>query len=136
MVACQAVQVVLDAVDHRRDAELLVIGAALGVALGVAVKRGGQTLVGGGIRQQVAGELLDGELVEWHVRVERADHPVAVGPDIAVRILFETVGVRIARQVQPDGGPALAETRRCQQTVDHPPARGFRVRRQVGLESG
>ena len=39
------------AVDHRRDSEFLVVRAALGIALGVAVKRGRQTLIRRGIRQ-------------------------------------------------------------------------------------
>ena len=51
-------------------AELLVVGAALGVGQRVAVEGGGDELVVGRVGQQVAGQLFDGELVERLVRVE------------------------------------------------------------------
>ena len=56
------------AIDIVADDELLRIGAALLVEAGVAVeaaRRFSDPAVGA--RQQVAGELLDGELVEGHV---------------------------------------------------------------------
>ena len=45
--------------------------------------------------------MLDGELVEWHVGVEGVDDPVAVRPDLAIVVEVQTVGVTIARGVQP-----------------------------------
>ena len=68
--------------------------------------------------QQVAGELLDGELVERHVGVERLDHPVAVRPDRPRAVLLVAVGVGVAGQVEPAPGPALAVVRRGEQPVD------------------
>ena len=64
-------------------AELLVVSAALGVVHRVAVEAGCDEVVVGRLRQQVASQLLDGELIEGHVLVERADDPVAVWPDRA-----------------------------------------------------
>ncbi len=61
-----------------------------------AVEAGGDPLFEGRFRQQVAGELLDGELVEGHVGIEGVDHPVAVRPDRAVVVEVEAVGVGIA----------------------------------------
>ena len=38
---------------------------------------GCDSLLCGGVREQVAGHLFDGEPVEWHVVVERCDHVIA-----------------------------------------------------------
>ena len=62
---------------------------------------GGHELVESPVRQHVAGDLLGGELVPRHVRGEGADHPVAVGPDGAVVVNMDAVGVRIARGIEP-----------------------------------
>ena len=76
------------------------------------MKGGGEALVGGGVREQIASELLDGELVVGHVGVKGTYHPIPKRPDVAVWVPFKSVGVRVARQVQPDGSPPLAEMRR------------------------
>ena len=75
----------VDAVDDRLDAELLLVDAALVVGQRVAVEAGGQLLREAGAGQQVAGQLLDGELVERQVAVEGADDPVAVAPGVRPR---------------------------------------------------
>ena len=75
------------------------------------MEAGGDPLVLGGVGEHVAGDLLDGELVEGHVAVERVDDPVAVFPDFAAIVLFVAVGIGVARQIQPRAGPALAEVR-------------------------
>ena len=54
----------VDAVDDGSDAELLVVGPALGVVHRLAVERRRQLLLQGRARQQVSRELLDRELVE------------------------------------------------------------------------
>jgi hypothetical protein len=46
----------------------------------------GDDLVFGRVWQQVAGKLLDDELVEGLVAVEGFDHPVTVGPDRAAGV--------------------------------------------------
>ena len=66
-------------------------------------------LLGRRIRQQVAGQLLAGELVERLVRVERADHVVAVGKDPLVLVAMEADGVGVAGDVEPPHGHPLAE---------------------------
>ena len=68
--------------------------------------------------KQVAGDLLDRELVERHVGVQGADDPVAIGPDRAVAVALVAVGVGIAGRVEPGGRPALAVVRRGQQSID------------------
>jgi len=49
-----------------------------------AIEAGCELLLVGSVGQEVARQLLDGELVEGHVGVEGAYHPVA--PDILVGI--------------------------------------------------
>jgi hypothetical protein len=59
----------------------------------------------GGVREEVAAELFDGELVEGFVFVEGADDVVAVGPDGAGGIVGVAGGVSIAGEVEPHAGP-------------------------------
>ena len=105
------------AVHHGVITELQGVDAAFLVLHAVAVETGGDALVPGGIRKEVAGDLFDGELIVRHVRIEGADHPVAVRPDGAAPVLFVTVGVRIAGKIQPFAAPLFAIARRGQQTV-------------------
>ena len=70
------------------------------------------------MRQQVAGDLLDDELVVRHVVVERIDDPVAIHPHEPRLVLFEAVGIGIAGRIEPDAAPALAEVRRREQPFD------------------
>ena len=84
------------------------------------MKARGDTLLGGRVRQHVSGQLLDRELVERHVSVDRANDPVAVRPDGPLPILFITVRVGVPRQVQPASGPAFAILRRREQPIDQP----------------
>ena len=58
------------AVGHGFEAELLVVDAAFAVGEGVAVEAGGDALFGGGLGEEVAGDLFTGELVEGHVAIE------------------------------------------------------------------
>ena len=69
-------------------------------------------------RQQVAGDLLDDELVVGQVAVEGVDDPVAVEADLARLVLLVAVGVGVAGGVEPDPAPALAVVRRVQQPID------------------
>ena len=60
---------------------------------------GGDLLLGAGVRQHVACDLLDGKLLERHIFVQRLDDPVAILPRRSQIILFVTVRVRVAREV-------------------------------------
>ena len=68
--------------------------------------------------QQVAGDLLDDELVVGQVAVEGADDPVAIEPDLARLVLLVAVGIGITRGIEPEPSPALAVMRRVEQPVD------------------
>ena len=106
------------AVEDAVDAELFLVDAALLVDLRVAMETGGDALGLGRVRQEVAGELLDGELIKGHVLIECPDHPVAEFPDLARRINGIAVRVGVARLVQPPAAPALSMVRACEQTFD------------------
>ena len=83
------------------------------------LKAGGDPLVERAVRQQVAGELLDGELVERQIAVERVDHPIAIGPHLAVVVEVDAVRVAVARGVQPVAGAVFAVVRRGEIAVHH-----------------
>ena len=108
----------VDAVDDGVESELLVVGAALGVGLGVAVEAGGDEVFEGAVREQVAGEGLDRELVERQVGVQGADEPVAPRPDIAAVVLLVSLGIGVAGEIEPEGGPAFAEVDGAEKAVD------------------
>ena len=74
-------------------------------------------------RQHVAGDLLDRELVERQVAVERVDHPVAILPDAAPVVFLVSVRVGVAREIQPRPRPPFAVVRRGQQPIDDPVVR-------------
>ena len=73
------------------------------------------------VGQQVAGDLLNRELIERHVAIESIDHPVAITPRIqANAVLLVTIAVRIAGEIQPVAAPFFAVMRRGEQTIDQP----------------
>ncbi len=78
---------------------------------------GGDHLILRRLRQQVAGQLLDGEPVEGHVAVEGIDHPIAPAPHVALAIALVAIAVGVARGFEPRVGHALAVARRGQQPI-------------------
>ena len=70
-----------------------------------------------GVWQQVASELLDGELIKGQIGIEGAHQPVAIRPDRARLVGFIALRIRVTGQVEPDRSPALAEARRFEQAV-------------------
>ena len=96
------------AVNHGDVAKLLIVGAAFAVGLGVAMKGGGDELVGRGRGQQIAGELVASKLVERLVVVDGADNPIAIRPNGARRIVGIARAVGITREVQPLARPMFA----------------------------
>jgi hypothetical protein len=85
-----------------------------------AVVAAGDFLFGGGMGQKVARDLLDGELVEGLVGVERVNHIITIR-----KIALDLVAVIAHRvgephRVQPRDGHAFAVMRRSQQAVHLP----------------
>ena len=122
---------------HERFVHRLVgIDTAFFVRHRVAVEAGRDFLILGpllvaALWQHVAGDLLDRELVERQIAVERVDHPVAILPDAAPVVLLVAVRVGVAGEIQPRTRPPLAVARRGQQAIDDAVVG---VRRRVGEE--
>ena len=72
----------------------------------------------GAVENEIARELLDGELVKRLITIERADHPVAVKPHLPLIVQMLTVCVAIAREVEPPMRHVFAKSRRRQQARD------------------
>ena len=65
-------------------------------------------------------ELLEQELIVRQIAIQRVDDPIAIDIRVVVRAVFLkdiTLGVRIARQVEPVASPTFAITRRRQQSI-------------------
>ena len=69
---------------------------------------GGYQLIGGWIGQEIAGQLLDCELIEGHVAVERPNDPIAIGPDGPGWVIRIARGIRVASHIQPAPSPMLS----------------------------
>jgi hypothetical protein len=108
----------VDAINYALDAELFGIDAALLIEHRVAQKTRGHAGLQRRLRQQIARQLFDRELIERHVFVERVDYPVAIWPDRARAVFFEPVGVGVSRGVEPPSPPPLAVMRAVEQAID------------------
>ena len=62
--------------------------------------------------------MFDGELIEGFVGIERLDDPVAVGPDAAVVVDVNAVGVSVTGGVQPIPRLVLAVSGGGQKAID------------------
>ena len=107
-----------DAIDHRQITKLQRVDSPFLVEHRVAVKAGRHNVVGRGAGEQVAGKLANRELIKRHVGIERANHPVAVGPDRPRPVFLIAVGVGIAGQIEPAPGPAFAILRARHEPLD------------------
>ncbi len=109
-----------DAVGAVLGEVFLGLNAAFGRGAGQAIEGGGDLLVRGRVRHQVAGELLAGELVERHVVAEGAQDVVPVRPS-RIRIVAVKAGrVGVAHGVEPVNRHLLGVRRRGEQPVDQP----------------
>ena len=124
---------------HHSDVPVFLIArAAFVVRHRVSMKRRGDKLLVGGVVQQITGDLLKGELIERLVRVQRADDVIAIRPDRPRRIIRVAAGIRIARLVQPELRPMLAERLLLEQVIHGPlVSSGFSVSEKlVNLRQG
>ncbi len=98
---------------------------ALGLHLADKIPRAGGQESGGddGVlivgRDDVPGDLFAQEAIVGLVLVEGLDDVIAIAPGMgAAFVAFETMGVRVVRDVQPMARKALAVMRRGQQAID------------------
>ena len=82
-----------------------------------AVEAGGDLLFQGAVREEIARNLFNGELVERLVAVEGFGDVLPVGPHLAVVVEMDPVRVGVTRIIQPITGAVLAPGRRGQQAV-------------------
>ena len=76
--------------------------------------------------KHVAGDLHPHKLVVRHVVVQRANHPVAIRPEVVADVVpLETVALAEPGEVQPVAAPAFAVVRRAEEVVDHAPVGGI-----------
>ena len=104
-------------VEHGLHAELFGIDAAFFVDHRIAQKAGRDDLILCGVGFHIAGNLVDNKLVVGQIVIEGVDHPVAIEPHRARGVLFITVGIGVARRVEPDARPAFAVVGRREQTI-------------------
>ncbi len=75
-------------------------------------------MAGGGVGEEIAGELFTGELVEGHVLVEGVYDPVAVRGDIVVLIAVVADRIGVADEVEPVAGHAFTEGGVLEEGID------------------
>ena len=76
-----------------------------------AIKARGNALIQRRHWQQITRELLDGELVKWHVVTKGVDDPIPIGPDAANIVEMQTMGISVASSVEPKAGHMFAVVR-------------------------
>ncbi len=87
-----------------------------------------------GRRQQIAGELLDEELVVRQIAIEGVDDVVAIPPgELHHRVGVVRGRLGVAHHVEPMPGPTLAVMRRIEQPVHDP---FIRLRRVIAQKCG
>ena len=89
----------LGAIHRIANVKLLVYCAAFARGHIAPVESAGNFLLACRLRQEIAGELFDGELVEWQIAIERADDPVSVWPHGTLVVEVQTMSVAIARHI-------------------------------------
>lgn len=108
----------IDAVEESDVTLLLGDGTTFAVEEMVAIKGGRDALLGGGRREQVAGELFDRKLIEGLIRVEGFNYPVAPNPLEGVAVLLIAVGISVAGGIEPRQRHAFAIMWGGQQAID------------------
>ena len=108
----------LHPIDDVLDGVFLGNDAAFAVAAMVAIEPRRDLLVERRTREHVAGNLLQRELVERKIAIERVDDPIAPAPHVAFRVCLVSVRVRIARSVEPLCGHPLTIALRGEQAID------------------
>ena len=83
-----------------------------------AIEARGDELFGGRVRQQIARNLLPGELVERLVLVERTDDVVTIRKHIHVLVAVIADRVGKPREIEPRHGHPFPQMRRIQQPIE------------------
>ena len=90
-----------DPVHHILGAVLLIDDASLDRDPVVSIETRSEALLVGSLRQQIPGQLFDGELIEGLVAVVGVDHPVTPDPVLTLGVVLVAIGVSVAGEVKP-----------------------------------
>ena len=90
-----------DSVDDVSNVNFLSNRAAFAGCHMAAVEARRDELIFARVFQQIACQLLNGELVKRHVPIKRSHHPVTIRPHLAIIIQVQPVSVTVPRRVQP-----------------------------------
>ena len=105
----------LHPVEAGFHTELFLIGAAFGICQCLTMESRRQLLISRGLRQKVAGKLLDGELIKRKIPIDGINDPVAPAPGVGAGTVFLVpVRIRIPSHVEPVSTPPLSEMWRLQ----------------------
>ena len=108
----------VDSVDDVLDLKLFRDDTAFRVASMVAVEACRDFLIERRVRQQIASQLLNRELIERHVLVEGFEYPVTPTPHVSRTVRLIAVGVCVPRCIEPANRHSLGIARRLQQPID------------------
>ena len=109
----------VDLIDVISHAIFLGDRSALVRVHAVAQKPRSNALLLGSARQQITSDLFDRELVEALVGEESMNYPVAPDPHVTMVIDRVTVGIRIARAVEPIDRKPFSSRGRRKQPLNH-----------------
>ena len=124
----------VDAIDGVLDPELVGDGSAFAVDAVVSKEAGGQLLLRTRLREQIPGQLLDRELVEGQILVQRVNDPFAPPPHGSRLVVLIAVGVGVSGQIEPDRRHAFPIPGRSQEPVDDPLVRAGRRVGEEGVQ--
>lgn len=93
-------------------------GAAFAVDGVIAEEGGGEFLFGGGVGEEIAGELPEGELVVGKIFVESFDHPIAPRPAGPISVVFVAIAIGVAGDFHPVPGHAFTERGGSEKAID------------------
>ena len=109
----------IDTVEQRNEAVFLRNRAAFSVEKMVAVERCCKARLVGGVGKQIASDHLGRQSVVRRVAVELAHQPVAPQPLEGIAVLLKSVGVGVARGIEPRQRHLLAVMRASEKPIDH-----------------
>ena len=102
----------VDAVDRFLETLFTSFDSGFAVLRAIAEQAGSDPLFDSCVRQEITGDLLDGELVERHVAVEGIDHPMTPAPGVGPqRVALIAVAVSVAGGIEPMHSPFLSVMR-------------------------
>ena len=108
-----------NSIGHVFDSPFFGNNSAFVIHSVVSIETGRKPLLVCRVFEKVSGQLLDRELIERHVRVVSADHPVAPRPLASLDVVLISARIGVACGVEPYQSHPLAVVRRLEQTINH-----------------